>query len=99
MHELIQLYHRACAQCIEKMDGFITKYLGDGVLAYFGYPSAHEDAAERSIRAGLLIAESVPRLATRHRRPTRRAHRDCDRSCRRRRSNRRRLGPRARGGG
>src|SRR5262249_6357071 len=43
-------------------DGFVAKYMGDGVLAYFGYPSAHEDDAERAVRAGLGVVDAVGRL-------------------------------------
>ena len=44
--------------------GFIAKYMGDGVLAYFGYPQAHEHDAERAVRAGLAIVEAAPKLET-----------------------------------
>jgi hypothetical protein len=57
MREIIGAYHRYCAEQITKAGGFVAKYMGDGVLAYFGYPAAHEDDAERAVRAGLeLIA-------------------------------------------
>ena len=55
-------YQEATASVIERYDGFIAKYLGDGVLVYFGYPVAHEDNAERAVRAGFDILESVAKL-------------------------------------
>src|SRR6516165_1108472 len=51
--EVIGAYHRCVAETIGWFDGFVAKYMGDGVLAYFGYPEAHEDDAERAVRAGL----------------------------------------------
>src|SRR5215471_14426391 len=57
-------YHRCCAETIERNGGFVAKYMGDGVLAYFGYPQAHEDDAERAVRAGLALIEAVGKLAT-----------------------------------
>jgi class 3 adenylate cyclase len=64
MRELIGIYQAACADVIDKYDGFIARFLGDGILAYFGYPRAHEDDAERAVRAGLEIVTSVGRLET-----------------------------------
>jgi class 3 adenylate cyclase len=64
LREIIGAYHRCCARPIESNGGFIAKYMGDGVLAYFGYPRAHEHHAERAVRAGLALAEAVPKLAT-----------------------------------
>ena len=55
-------YHRATAAVIERFDGHVARYLGDGVLAYFGWPKAHEDDAERAVRAGLGLVGSVARL-------------------------------------
>ena len=52
-------YQGACKAVIEHYDGFVARYMGDGVLAYFGYPQAHEDDAERAIHAGLGIVESM----------------------------------------
>jgi class 3 adenylate cyclase len=52
------------ADTIARFDGFVAKYMGDGVLVYFGYPQAHEDDAERAVRAGLALVESVGRLRT-----------------------------------
>ena len=60
---IIGAYHRCCAETIERNGGFVAKYMGDGVLAYFGYPQAHEHDAERAVRAGLGLVEAVPKLA------------------------------------
>jgi class 3 adenylate cyclase len=54
---IIGAYHRCCTGLIERNGGFVTKYMGDGVLAYFGYPQAHEHDAERAVRAGLDLVE------------------------------------------
>jgi class 3 adenylate cyclase/pimeloyl-ACP methyl ester carboxylesterase len=62
LQEIIGAYHRCCADVITKSDGFVARYLGDGVLAYFGYPQAHENDAERAVRAGLALVEAVHRL-------------------------------------
>jgi hypothetical protein len=64
MREIIGAYHRCCADRIERNGGFVAKYMGDGVLAYFGYPQAHEHDAERAVRAGLAIVEAAPKLVT-----------------------------------
>ena len=66
MREIIAGYHRCCAEQITKAGGFVAKYMGDGVLAYFGYPQAHEDDAERAIRGALSLIEAVPKLKARH---------------------------------
>src|ERR1700720_1365644 len=62
LRELIGAYHRAVADAIGRFDGFVAKYMGDGVLVYFGYPRAHEDDAERAVRAGLALIDAVGRL-------------------------------------
>src|SRR5246500_5588962 len=62
LRELIGDYHRAVADTVGRFDGFVAKYMGDGVLVYFGYPRAHEDDAERAVRAGLGTIEAVGRL-------------------------------------
>jgi len=62
MREIIGAYHRCCSDQIIKAGGFVAKYMGDGVLAYFGYPQAHEDDAERGIRAALALIGAVPRV-------------------------------------
>src|ERR1700675_1503917 len=64
MREVIGLYHRCCADRIGHAGGFVAKYMGDGVLAYFGYPQAHEHDAERAVQAGLAIVEAAPKLVT-----------------------------------
>src|SRR6202040_3308394 len=64
LREVIAGYQRAVADAIAGFDGFIAKYMGDGVLAYFGYPRAHEHDAEHAIRAGLALVEAVPKLTT-----------------------------------
>jgi len=55
-------YHRAAAQAIERFGGQVAQYLGDGVMAYFGWPEAHDNDAERAIRAGLALLDSVSKL-------------------------------------
>jgi class 3 adenylate cyclase/predicted ATPase len=60
--EVIGAYHRAVADVVRSLDGFVAKYMGDGVLVYFGYPKAHEDDAERAVRAGLGLIEAINRL-------------------------------------
>ncbi len=62
LREIIAAYHRAVAEIVAGFDGFVAKYMGDGVLAYFGYPRAHEDDAERAVRAGLGVIDAVARL-------------------------------------
>jgi len=57
--EVIAAYHRAVANAVGSFDGFVAKYMGDGVLVYFGYPHAHEDDAERAVRAGLGVIDAV----------------------------------------
>jgi hypothetical protein len=59
LRELIGDYHRAVSDTVGRFDGFVAKYMGDGVLIYFGYPRAHEDDAERAVRAGLAVIEAV----------------------------------------
>jgi class 3 adenylate cyclase/predicted ATPase len=65
LRELIGDYHRAVSETVGRFDGFVAKYMGDGVLIYFGYPQAHEDDAERAVRAGLGVIEAVGRLPAR----------------------------------
>jgi class 3 adenylate cyclase len=64
MQEVLRVYQNAVAGEIARYGGHLAKFLGDGVLAYFGWPRAHEDEAERAVRAGQAIAEAVARLAT-----------------------------------
>ncbi|XIA67984.1 adenylate/guanylate cyclase domain-containing protein [Bradyrhizobium sp. TZ2] len=62
LRDIIGTYHRRCAEVITGSGGFVAKYLGDGVLAYFGYPQAHEEDAEQAVRAGLVLTEAVAKL-------------------------------------
>src|SRR5882724_6696289 len=63
--EIISAYHRCCAETIARSGGFVAKYMGDGLLAYFGYPQAHEDDAERAVRTGLALVAEVGKLTVR----------------------------------
>src|SRR5271169_6459851 len=65
MREVIRAYQDACSGAVARYDGFVAKFMGDGVLAYFGFPRAHEDDAERAARAGLDITAVVAKLDTR----------------------------------
>ena len=62
LRDLMQAYQHACREVIERYDGHIAQYLGDGLMVYFGWPRAHEDDAVRAIRAGLEVAEAVSQL-------------------------------------
>jgi class 3 adenylate cyclase len=62
LREIISAYQKCVAETVKRFGGFVAKYMGDGVLVYFGYPEAHEDDAERSVRAALALAEAVARL-------------------------------------
>jgi len=64
LREIIGTYHRCCTELVERNGGFVAKYMGDGVLAYFGYPQAREHDAEHAVRAALALVEAVPKLAT-----------------------------------
>src|SRR5215470_15148676 len=55
LREVIGAYHHCVANTVARFAGFVAKYMGDGVLVYFGYPEAHEDDAERAVRAGLAV--------------------------------------------
>jgi class 3 adenylate cyclase/predicted ATPase len=65
LREEIRAYQNAVSGVVARYDGFVAKYMGDGVLAYFGFPRAHEDDAERAVRAGLEIVAAVTSLETR----------------------------------
>jgi class 3 adenylate cyclase len=65
MRAVIDAYHAACARITRTYDGFLAEFRGDGILVYFGYPLAHEDDAERTVRAGLDIVAAVAGLETR----------------------------------
>jgi predicted ATPase/class 3 adenylate cyclase len=62
LRSVIGAYHKCVAQAVARFDGFVAKYMGDGVLVYFGYPHAHEDDAERAVRAGLALVEAIGKL-------------------------------------
>ena len=64
LREVVGAYHRCCADLIGEAGGFVAKYMGDGVLAYFGYPLAHEHDAEHAVQAGLALVEAAPQLTT-----------------------------------
>ena len=64
LREVISDYQRCVAETVVRFGGFVAKYMGDGVLVYFGYPLAHEDDAERAVRAGLELITAVGRLKT-----------------------------------
>ena len=62
LRDQLRAYQDASAAVVTRYEGFIAKYMGDGILVYFGYPQAHEDDAERSINTSLGIVEAVNRL-------------------------------------
>jgi len=59
LREIISSYQKCVAETVRRLDGFVARYMGDGVLVYFGYPRAHEDDAERAVRAGLELIPAV----------------------------------------
>src|SRR5918995_2216867 len=65
LREVVHAYQACVAAVVERFEGHVAKYLGDGVLVYFGYPRAHEDDAERAVRAGLELVHAVPKLRIR----------------------------------
>src|SRR5262249_18809840 len=65
LREVVRAYQDTCAKVIARYDGHIAQYLGDGLLVYFGYPLAHEDDAQRAVRAGLGMIEAMGQLTTR----------------------------------
>ena len=65
LRELISAYQKCVGETVGRFGGFVAKYMGDGVLVYFGYPQAHEDDAERAVRAGLELVSAVTALKTR----------------------------------
>jgi len=65
LRETLAAYHRVCATVVRRFDGHIHNYLGDGIMVYFGFPSAHEDDAQRAVRSGLGIVEAVEQLNSR----------------------------------
>jgi class 3 adenylate cyclase len=64
LREVISAYQKCVAETVQRFGGFVAKYMGDGVLIYFGYPQAHEDDAERAVRAGLELVTAVVGLKT-----------------------------------
>jgi class 3 adenylate cyclase/tetratricopeptide (TPR) repeat protein len=66
MREILDVYYRRAHEIITREGGVVGRYIGDGILAYFGYPQAHEDDPERAVRAALSLVEVVPTIATRH---------------------------------
>src|SRR5260370_697074 len=62
LRDVIASFQNRCSAAIRRYDGFVAKYMGDGILVYFGYPRAHDDQAERSARAGLDIVDAVAEL-------------------------------------
>ena len=86
MGDVIRAYQEMVSEAVRRFDGFVAKFMGDGILVYFGYPYAQGNDAERAVHSGLAIIEAVPTLnrqvepARRH--ATGRAHRRCHRSCR-----------------
>jgi class 3 adenylate cyclase len=69
LRDVIASFQTRCSAAIRRYDGFVAKYMGDGILVYFGYPRAHEDEAERSVRAGLDIVDAMAELNAATRRP------------------------------
>jgi len=65
LREVVAAYHKCASETVRRIGGFVSQYLGDGVLAYFGYPLAHGDDAERAVRAGLDLITAVAALKTR----------------------------------
>src|SRR2546427_411466 len=65
LREVVRAYQSICAEVIQRFDGYIAQYLGDGLLVYFGYPQAHEDDAQRAVRTGLGMVEALGRLNAR----------------------------------
>jgi class 3 adenylate cyclase/tetratricopeptide (TPR) repeat protein/DNA polymerase III delta prime subunit len=63
LRKVMGIYLDACVNAVTSLGGFIARYTGDGIVAYFGYPAALEDAAERAVRAGLEISQTIPNLA------------------------------------
>jgi class 3 adenylate cyclase len=62
LRDVVRAYQRVCAEVIQRYEGYIAQYLGDGLLVYFGYPQAHEDASQRAVRAALGMVEAMGQL-------------------------------------
>jgi len=65
LHEIVRQYQQMCTRVIQEFDGYVAQYQGDGLVVYFGYPVAHEDDAQRAVRAGLGILAALPHLNSR----------------------------------
>ena len=65
LREVVRAYQETCTAMIHRFDGYIARYVGDALLVYFGYPAAHEDDAQRAVRAGLAIVAALPQLNAR----------------------------------
>src|SRR5262249_29917679 len=63
LREVIRAYRETCASAIARFGGYLAKYIGDGLLVYFGYPQAHEDDAQRAVQTALDIVEAIQQLA------------------------------------
>ncbi|NOX76989.1 MAG: AAA family ATPase [Gammaproteobacteria bacterium] len=63
LRDVMREYRATCSEVVVRYDGYVAQYLGDGVLVYFGYPSAHEDDASRAVRAALELTERIPQLS------------------------------------
>ncbi|MGH8524326.1 MAG: adenylate/guanylate cyclase domain-containing protein, partial [Gammaproteobacteria bacterium] len=59
LRDIVRAYQQTCAEVIHRHEGYIAQYLGDGILVYFGYPTAHEDDARRAVRVGLDIVQTL----------------------------------------
>ena len=94
LREVISAYQKCVAETVQRFGGFVAKYMGDGVLVYFGYPQAHEDDAERAVRAGLELIQAVSGLKSSASTANPRWH--CHRLSRGRRSDRHRVRLRSR---
>ena len=64
LRAVVRDYQATCAEVVQRFDGHIAQYLGDGLLVYFGYPRAHEDSAQRAVRSGLGMIEAVRTFCT-----------------------------------
>ena len=66
MREILRDYQTVCTSVVKRYEGYVAKFLGDGVLAYFGYPQAHEDDARRGVAAGISIVEAMRNHSLKH---------------------------------
>jgi class 3 adenylate cyclase len=66
LREVISAYQKCVAETVQRFGGFVAKYMGDGVLVYFGYPQAHENDAERAVRTGLALVDAIGRVEAPH---------------------------------